>query len=122
MKAEEDKNNVSADDSKDGEGKGEKSEGAAAEGGPVTETGEPAEEDVPTFTLDEYKAREARKNQPKFNLRKAGEGSDLDPKWKKTTMYKKERETHDDEDEEVIEKNSGRRTNEIYMMKNDRDI
>merc|ERR1719305_611349 len=42
-------------------------------------------------------------NEPKFNLRKAGEGSDFDPKWKKTTAYRKERENvHDDDDEEEI--------------------
>jgi hypothetical protein len=34
-------------------------------------------------------------------LRKAGEGFDLDPKWKKTFAYKKEREVQDDEDDEV---------------------
>ena len=37
---------------------------------------------------------------PKFNLRKAGEGSDVDPKWKKATIYKKENEEEDDEEEE----------------------
>ncbi len=42
-----------------------------------------------------------KKNTPKFNTRKAGEGSDIDPKWKKTYAYKKERETHEDEEEEV---------------------
>ena len=35
---------------------------------------------------------------PKFNLRKAGEGSDVDPKWKKATIYKKENE----EEEEAV--------------------
>ena len=37
---------------------------------------------------------------PKFNLRKAGEGSDVDPKWKKATIYKKENEEEDEEEEE----------------------
>ena len=54
-----------------------------------------------TYTLDEWKAQQAKKDETKFNLRKAGEGSDLDPKWKKTYAYKKEKETHDEEDEEV---------------------
>ena len=54
-----------------------------------------------TYTLDEWKAQQAKKEETKFNLRKAGEGSDLDPKWKKTYAYKKEKETHDEEDEEV---------------------
>merc|ERR1711944_293547 len=54
-----------------------------------------------TFTLDEWKAQQGKKEETKFNLRKAGEGSDLDPKWKKTYAYKKEKETHeDDEDDE----------------------
>ena len=54
-----------------------------------------------TFTLDEWKAQQGKKEETKFNLRKAGEGSDLDPKWKKTYAYKKEKEMHDEEDEEV---------------------
>ena len=37
---------------------------------------------------------------PKFNLRKAGEGSDVDPKWKKATIYKKENEQEEDDEEE----------------------
>ena len=57
-------------------------------------------EDV-TFTLDEWKAQQGEKAGPKFNTRKAGEGSDLDPKWKKTYAYKKEKETNEEDDEEV---------------------
>ena len=54
------------------------------------------------MTLDEWKAQQAAKKEgPKFNLRKAGEGSDLDPKWKKTYAYKKERETYEDDEDEV---------------------
>merc|ERR1711944_24174 len=36
-----------------------------------------------TYTLDEWKAQQAKnkKEETKFNFRKAGEGSDLDPKW-----------------------------------------
>merc|ERR1719259_431978 len=56
-----------------------------------------------TYTLDEWKAQQAKKEETKFNLRKAGEGSDLDPKWKKTYAYKKKKETHDEEDEEESE-------------------
>lgn len=53
------------------------------------------------MTLDEWKAQQVKKEEPKFNLRKAGEGSDLDPKWKKTYAYKKEKETHEDDEEDV---------------------
>ena len=60
------------------------------------------EEEAKTMTLDEWKAQQAGANAgPKFNLRKAGEGSDLDPKWKKTYAYKKEKETHEDDEDEV---------------------
>merc|ERR1712130_546059 len=48
------------------------------------------EEEEKQMTLDEWKAKQAKKEGPKFNLRKAGEGSDVDPKWKKATIYKKE--------------------------------
>ena len=33
-------------------------------------------------------------------MRKAGEGSDIDPKWKKATIYKKENEEESEEEEE----------------------
>ena len=52
-----------------------------------------------TLTLDEWKATQ-KKEGPKFNLRKAGEGSDIDPKWKKATIYKKENEEVSEEEEE----------------------
>ena len=52
-----------------------------------------------TLTLDEWKAQQ-KKEGPKFNLRKAGEGSDIDPKWKKATIYKKENEEQSEEEEE----------------------
>merc|ERR1719216_862148 len=58
------------------------------------------EEEEKQMTLDEWKAKQAKKEGPKFNLRKAGEGSDVDPKWKKATAYKKENEEEDDEEEE----------------------
>ena len=54
------------------------------------------------MTLDEYKKQQGERSGPKFNLRKAGEGSEIDPKWKKTYAYKKEKETHDEEEDEVI--------------------
>eukprot|EP00088_Acartia_fossae_P048106 TRINITY_DN523_c0_g1_i1.p1 TRINITY_DN523_c0_g1~~TRINITY_DN523_c0_g1_i1.p1 ORF type:complete len:363 (+),score=157.46 TRINITY_DN523_c0_g1_i1:171-1259(+) len=75
---------------------GEKSgeEGAAED--------KPKEEEEPKqMTLDEWKASQTKRNEPKFNLRKAGEGADIDPKWKKAAAYKKEKEAGDeDEDEE----------------------
>jgi len=53
------------------------------------------------MTLDEYKKQMGERSGPKFNLRKAGEGSEIDPKWKKTYAYKKEKETHDEDEDEV---------------------
>ena len=53
------------------------------------------------MTLDEYKKQMGERSGPKFNLRKAGEGSEIDPKWKKALAYKKEKETHEDEEDEV---------------------
>ena len=53
------------------------------------------------MTLDQWKAQQAKKEGPTFNLRKAGEGSDLDPKWKKTYAYKKDVLTQEDEEDEV---------------------
>ena len=64
-------------------------------------TEEEKEKEEITFTLDEWKAQQGEKAGPKFNTRKAGEGSDLDPKWKKTYAYKKEKETHEEDEEEV---------------------
>ena len=52
------------------------------------------------MTLEEYKAQQAKKEGPKFNLRKAGEGSTIDPKWKKAAAYKKEKENNEEEEEE----------------------
>ena len=44
------------------------------------------EEEAKTMTLDEWKAEQAGANAgPKFNLRKAGKGSDLAPQAKKAT-------------------------------------
>merc|ERR1719220_1723343 len=60
---------------------------------------EPVEEEMKTLTLDEWKAQQ-KKEAPKFNVRKAGEGSDIDPKWKKATSYKKVNEEQSEEEEE----------------------
>merc|ERR1719483_1180371 len=49
------------------------------------------EEEAKMMTLDQWKAQQARK---------AGEGSDLDPKWKKTYAYKKDVLTQEDEEDE----------------------
>ena len=63
----------------------------------------PVPEEPKTFTLDEWKAQQAKKEAPKFNVRKAGEGQKDDPKWKKATAYKKENEdaSEEEDDEEV---------------------
>merc|ERR1712096_351862 len=47
------------------------------------------EEEMKTLTLDEWKAQQ-KKEGPKFNLRKAGEGSDIDPKWRKRLCTSRE--------------------------------
>ena len=105
MKAEEDKANLSTDNANDstneaGEGTTESAANENDEGKKAAE-----EEEAKTMTLDEWKAQRNQERQaPKFNVRKAGEGSDLDPKWKKTYAYKKEKETHEDEDEDVSPK------------------
>lgn len=100
MKAEEDKANISADLNESKDESGEKSEEKANESGSEEKMKE--EEEAKTMTLDEWKALSGKKDGPKFNLRKAGEGSDLDPKWKKTYAYKKEKETQDESEDEVI--------------------
>ncbi len=79
---------------------GENGEAMQTESG-GEESKEPEEPKV--MTLDEYKKQQGERSGPKFNLRKAGEGSEIDPKWKKTYAYKKEKETHDEEEDEVIE-------------------
>merc|ERR1719474_1952624 len=65
----------------------------------TVEDKEPVEEEMKTLTLDEWKAQQ-KKEGPKFNTRKAGEGSDIDPKWKKATSYKKINEEQSEEEEE----------------------
>merc|ERR1712168_1099618 len=53
------------------------------------------------MTLDEWKAQQSKSSAPKFNLRKAGEGADIDSKWKKAAIYKKEKEDgEEDEDDD----------------------
>merc|ERR1719225_655152 len=94
---------IKAEDKRGGGGKGnwgnfeddvKQAEGEPAEPkeeGAVEEKDKEPEEPK-TLTLDEWKAQQAKKDAPKFNVRKAGEGSDIDPKWKKATIYKKENE------------------------------
>ena len=99
MKAEEDKANISTDNAEvpaDAENAETQAANEAEEARKAAE-----EEEAKTMTLAEWKAQQAKKDQPKFNLRKAGEGSDLDPKWKKTYAYKKEKETQDEDEDEV---------------------
>ena len=66
----------------------------------AAEEKEAVPEEPKTLTLDEWKAQQAKRDAPKFNVRKAGEGSDIDPKWKKATIYKKENEEESEEEEE----------------------
>ena len=61
------------------------------------------EEEANTMTLDQWKAQRAKKEGPTFNLRKAGEGYENDPKWKKTYAYNKDVLTLEDEDYEDYE-------------------
>eukprot|EP00096_Caligus_rogercresseyi_P009711 TRINITY_DN334_c0_g1_i2.p1 TRINITY_DN334_c0_g1~~TRINITY_DN334_c0_g1_i2.p1 ORF type:complete len:411 (-),score=184.49 TRINITY_DN334_c0_g1_i2:718-1950(-) len=99
MKAEEDKANVSASEeappATHHHHSGEDRHGSEEEGD------EERLNKIKTLTLEEWKAQEKEKREiPTYNTRKAGEGSEIDPKWKKTYAYKKEKETNDDEDEE----------------------
>jgi hypothetical protein len=48
------------------------------------------------MTLDQWKAQQAKKKGPTFNLQKAA-----DPKWKKTYAYKKDVSTQEDEEDKV---------------------
>ncbi len=103
IKAEDDKANISTEEtpvsgSEKAANDGEK---VITDENAVGSTDEPREEEPKTLTLDEWKAQQEKKEGPKFNVRKAGEGSDFDPKWKKTYAYKKEKETHEEEEEEV---------------------
>lgn len=58
------------------------------------------EQEEITYTLDEWKSQQGKEETPQFNIRKAGEGSEIDPKWKKAYVYKKEKETNEDDEEE----------------------
>ena len=64
----------------------------------------PVDDEPKTMTLDEWKAQQGKKEGPKFNVRKPGEGQKDDPKWKKATTYKKvnEEESEEEEEEEVM--------------------
>ena len=63
--------NTSVEETPEGEGgHAEPKEDAA------TEEKEAIPEEPKTLTLDEWKAQQAKKDAPKFNVRRAGEGSD----------------------------------------------
>lgn len=97
IKAEEDKVNTSnSEDPKETDSKIETTEA-------IEEADETKDNGPVMMTLDEWKAQQAQKNAPKWNIRKAGEGSEIDPKWKKTYAYRKEKEVHEDEDDEECE-------------------
>lgn len=131
LKAEQDTANTSTDAAAvSGENaaaaSGDKDGDAAPSGGeqPAGGDQEPKEEEVKTLTLAEWKAQQAEKKEHKFNLRKAGEGSDnVDPKWKKAYAYKKEKETaEEDEDEDgeyYISKNQRKKVLDIDFTFND---
>merc|ERR1712012_62948 len=97
-------------------------EAATQEGGEAKEDGaasdkEPVPEEPKTLTLDEWKAQQSKKEGPKFNTRKAGEGQKADPKWKKATAYKKneEEESDEDEEEEVVHTQRSNRSQKINI-------
>jgi len=133
LKAEQDTANTSTDaaavsgeNAAAGAASGDKDGDAAPSGGeqPAGGDQEPKEEEVKTLTLAEWKAQQAEKKEHKFNLRKAGEGSDnVDPKWKKAYAYKKEKETaEEDEDEDgeyYISKNQRKKVLDIDFTFND---
>ena len=64
----------------------------------AAEEKEAVPEEPKTLTLDEWKAQQAKKDAPKFNVRKAGEGSNINHKLKKENEEKSEAE----EEESVI--------------------
>merc|ERR1712203_699328 len=114
IKAEDDKANMGASDESPAENteQKEKTEGEVTELDAEAAAKKAAEEEeAKTMTLDEWKAQQVKKDQPKFNLRKAGEGSDLDPKWKKTYAYMKEKQSHEDDEDE---------DHEIYLQRANR--
>merc|ERR1719273_1712085 len=110
MKAEEDKANISAE-MNESTVENETTAEPTADDAEAAAKKAAEEEEAKTMTLDEWKAQQVKKDQPKFNLRKAGEGSDLDPKWKKTYAYMKEKQSQDDDDEEE---------HEVYMQRANR--
>lgn len=61
-----------------------------------------AAEEVEVLTLDEYRARRTKRQQPQFNLRKAGEGEDL-TQWKDLVEMKKKKEQENSDDDEELE-------------------
>lgn len=65
------------------------------------ESNDTKEQEEVTYTFDEWKATQGEKKEQQFNTRKAGEGaSNMDPKWKKTYAYKKEKDALEKEEED----------------------
>jgi len=60
------------------------------------------EEEEHEMTLDEWKALQGARSQPKYNVRQANEGAD-EAQWKKTYELKKKEEVEEDESEEESE-------------------
>lgn len=109
MKAEQDQANTSTDDAgqttdppaNDAAKTDDKDKDKATNG--VVEKEEEREKEEVTYTLDEWKAQQGEKKGQQFNTRKPGEGSEIDPKWKKTYAYKKEKETREEDEDEDAE-------------------
>ena len=60
------------------------------------------------LTYDEWKALQERdRSKPAFNIRKAGEGCQTRPEWKKMFVLKKKVEEEEEEDDEDYEEVSG---------------
>lgn len=65
----------------------------------IRPTAEEVVEEVKELTLDEYRALRGKRQQPQFNLRRAGEGEDL-TQWNNLVEIKKKKDG-EAEDEEV---------------------
>jgi len=79
---------------------------------------EPAEVEEKEMTLDEWKASQAGRVKPTYNLRKAGEGCD-DKQWKKTFLVKKKVEEEQSEEESDDEEEVDSRHVNIEIRFND---
>lgn len=100
LKGETEEGNVTLDENGAPKEEGEKTGGE--ESGAEEKAKE--EEQPKQLTLDEWKAMQNKRDEPKFNVRRAGEGADIDPKWKKAAAYKKEKvdEDSDEEDDQFV--------------------